>query len=75
MKNIILGLGSLALMVAVTVIGFAAPSEAKSIELRFAFHSPPMDHWYSVGYEPWTKEVEKHTEGRVKIKCFPAGIL
>jgi tripartite ATP-independent transporter DctP family solute receptor len=42
----------------------------KTVTLKFG-HDSPTDHPYQVGAELFKREVEKRTEGRVKVKIFP----
>lgn len=65
--------GSIGLILALTALIFvAAPSQtaAKPIELSFAMHVPPKAAPYHSAFVPWAKEVEKRTNGRVKIKFY-----
>jgi TRAP-type C4-dicarboxylate transport system substrate-binding protein len=47
-----------------------AASGAKPIELSFALHLPPKAGPYVNAFLPWAKEVEKRTEGKLKIKFY-----
>ncbi len=47
---------------------------ARPVELRFA-HGWATTHHVHVVIDAWTKEVEKATEGRVKITIYPGGTL
>jgi TRAP-type C4-dicarboxylate transport system substrate-binding protein len=58
---------SLLLFVAVDV-------KAESVTLTYA-NFPPAATFPSVQMERWAKEVEKRTDGRVKVKTFPGGTL
>jgi len=50
--------------------GFAqAPT--KQIKLKFATHLPSIHHGYRNFIAPWAAEVEKRTEGRVKVIVYP----
>jgi TRAP-type C4-dicarboxylate transport system substrate-binding protein len=46
----------------------------KAIELTYAFFAP-ANTFPAVQMEKWADEVEKRTEGKVKIKTFPGGSL
>jgi TRAP-type transport system periplasmic protein len=48
-----------------------AQTPAKQIRLKFATHLPTMHHGYRNFITPWAAEVEKRTEGRVKITVYP----
>ena len=55
-----------------------APSQAgaqgKVFTLKFASFVTPL-HWVSISLENWCKEVEKRTNGRVKVTMFHANTL
>src|SRR3990170_952752 len=48
----------------------AAQTPAKQVRLKFATHLPTMHHAYRNYIGPWAAEVEKRTEGRVKITVY-----
>lgn len=52
----------------------SAHAEQKETRLRYANFFPPT-HKIAALADEWCKEVEKRTEGRVKITYFPGGIL
>jgi TRAP-type C4-dicarboxylate transport system substrate-binding protein len=52
----------------------APSSGADAIRLKYANFSPPT-HGLSVLSDQWCKELEKRTNGRVKVAYFPAGTL
>lgn len=54
--------------------GYAADGADKSIELTYSNFFPPT-HIQSQLAESWIKEIEKRTNGRVKISYFPGGTL
>jgi len=54
--------------------GLATPAQAKTIELTYA-NFPPPGTFPHVQMERWVKEVEKRSNGKVKIKTFPGGSL
>jgi TRAP-type transport system periplasmic protein len=59
----------------VVVGGFSAQAAEKVINLKFASYMPPM-HKGALEIEgAWCKEVEKRTNGRVKVTYFPGGTL
>ena len=58
-----------------SLIVFSIPeSIAEVIELRYANIFPPV-HKITLLGEEWGKEVEKRTDGRVKVISFPGGSL
>ncbi|MBW1945344.1 MAG: TRAP transporter substrate-binding protein DctP [Deltaproteobacteria bacterium] len=48
----------------------ALASSEKPIELSFASHVPPKAAPYHAAFLPWAKEIEKRSNGRVKIKFY-----
>ena len=48
----------------------AAQAADKPIKLKFATHLPSIHHGLRNGIKPWAAEVEKRTEGRVKIDIY-----
>jgi TRAP-type transport system periplasmic protein len=66
-------------MVVAMVIGLlfhSAPVRAeKAVELRFAQITPAAHPYYSGISEPWAREIEKRTGGKVKITLYPVGTL
>lgn len=67
------------------VIGFALllglicprsdAADQKVITLKFSESNFPATHRYAMLMADWCKEVEKRTNGRIKIDFFPGGIL
>ena len=67
------------------VIGFALllglicprsdAADQKVITLKFSESNFPATHRFAMLMADWCKEVEKRTDGRVKIDFFPGGIL
>ncbi len=51
-----------------------AGAQTKAVSLKFATFVTPL-HWVSISMENWSKEVEKRTNGRVKVTMFHAGTL
>jgi TRAP-type C4-dicarboxylate transport system substrate-binding protein len=58
----------------VFVLACPAQSQEKVIRLKYAVFSPPMSRLAGVA-EQWCKEVEKRSNGRVKIAFFAGGTL
>ncbi|HOD34462.1 MAG TPA: TRAP transporter substrate-binding protein [Syntrophales bacterium] len=58
------------------VFGVMAPPapEAQQIKLTYA-NFPPAQTFPCVQMERWAKEVEKRTNGKVKVQTFPGGTL
>ncbi len=55
-----------------------AKAEAKSesvIELNYASFLPTSHFWFHSICKPWAEEVEKRSNGRVKINMYPGGTL
>lgn len=61
-------------VLAALLIALVGPAHAASITLTYA-NFPPAVTFPSVQMERWAKEVEKRTNGQVKIKTFPGGTL
>jgi TRAP-type C4-dicarboxylate transport system substrate-binding protein len=67
------------LCLCLSIIGFSLMTssvfgQAKPIELNYSIFFPPT-HMHSVYAGEWAKEVEKRTNGRVKIAMFYGGTL
>jgi TRAP-type C4-dicarboxylate transport system substrate-binding protein len=58
--------------VCMTVLSLIAPcqAQAKSVELSVAMHIPPKAAPYPNAFLPWTNEITKQTDGRVKFKFY-----
>ena len=52
----------------------ALQAEAAPIQLNYATHMP-IQHPQTIAAVDWIKEIEKRTQGRVKIQLFPGGSL
>ena len=57
-------------MALLTPAPLLAKSGDKPIELSFAGTSPPKASPYRNAFLPWSKEVEKQTNGKVKVKFY-----
>lgn len=69
------GVGLMVLFFAVSCILIGANSvSAQEIKLKYANFFPPM-HKISAVAEEWCKEIEKRTNGRVKLTYHPGGTL
>jgi len=77
MKKVLLGFFMLMLVIGIIVTGFVkpAPAQAEPIELKVAYHVPPVHVQHRGVIEPWSKELAKRTEGRVTAKLYPAQLL
>ena len=67
---------SLLVVAIVLVAGFSltVPADAGTINLRYA-NFPPAPTFPCVQMERWATEVEKRTNGQVKVTTFPGGTL
>lgn len=69
-------IGSIGLILVFTaMLLVAAPSPAPAKELSCAIHVPPKAAPYHSAFAPWAKELEKRTNGQVKIKFYLAQTL
>ena len=64
----------LAMVWALLIPGQARSAEEKVITLTYSNYFPVM-HKNNIIAEQWSKEIEKRTNGRVKINYFPGGTL
>lgn len=64
------------LVLAALLLG-ASPvkAQAKTIELSCALHIPPKAALYPKAFVPWAKEIEKRTNGQLKIKFYVSQTL
>ena len=77
MRRIAGVVGGICLLVVVVIFVVCLPAqsaEEKVIKLRFA-NFIPASHKITEQTEQWCREVEKRTNGRVKITHFPGGTL
>ena len=70
------GIISALFVCALVVVGGGAPTIAadETIQLTYA-NFPPAPTFPCVQMERWAKEVEKKTNGKVKVKTFPGSTL
>jgi len=73
MRRAFLCLVCVTLMIGIVITSLPATAQppAKQIKLKFATHLPSMHHGYRNLIAPWAAEVEKRTEGRVKVTVYP----
>jgi TRAP-type C4-dicarboxylate transport system substrate-binding protein len=73
MKKVLLFLVCVVLAIGILAVSFPATAQtpAKQIRLKFATHLPIMHHGYKNLIAPWAAEVEKRTQGRVKVTVYP----
>ena len=73
MKKALLCLVCVTLVIGIVIVSLPATAQtpAKQIKLKFATHLPSMHHGYRNLIAPWAAEVEKRTEGRVKVTVYP----
>jgi len=62
------------ILVTSSLFGACATPAPEVIELSYSNFFPPT-HFHSILAEEWVKEIEKRTDGRVKINYFPGGSL
>lgn len=63
------------LFIAMTLFISVIPVSAKTVTLKYATMNAPTSWHHTEFYVKWAEKVEKLTEGRVKIKIFPAQTL
>ena len=63
------------MLTAVFLVSGSFEASAEVIKLRFAQITPAAHPYYSQISKPWAEEIEKRTQGRVKITLYPAGAL
>ena len=51
------------------------PQPVKTFNLSLATHTPEMHYMVKEGFIPWADELEKRTNGQVKITIHPSGAL
>ncbi len=62
------------LLLLAAILPGQAPAQDKSVTLRFSTFFP-VSHQNAVITEQWCKEVEKRTQGKVKVRHFPGATL
>ncbi len=65
----------LVLSVALAACAAPAPTAEKPLELNFSYHAPPQASLTKAILEPWAKDIEAATNGRVKIIHHAGGSL
>jgi len=68
------GLLVVALLLGTVMMGWSQ-TPSKPTELNFAISDPGTHYEVKGVYEVWAKEVEKRTEGRVKVNVYPGETL
>lgn len=63
------------LSIITTLAGFIGSAGAQEIKLTFADQNPPGGWGPTNALQPWVKDVEAATKGRVKITVFPSQTL
>lgn len=62
-----------ACLLATSVVGSFSVHAAETIELKLSSFLPSTHPTQTDFLEPWAKELEERTNGRVKVQIFPAG--
>ena len=50
----------------------AGPTQAQPIVLKLSHSTPPVSPQHKGVFVPWAEELEKRTNGRVKVRIFPS---
>jgi len=70
---------AVAVIVSLVVVGCAKPTPAqapeKTWELKFAGFIPAVARTESTVYEPYVKQIEDATNGKVKVTIYAGGVL
>jgi TRAP-type C4-dicarboxylate transport system substrate-binding protein len=77
MKKILLTSAFILVLLSLVLGACAAPTTApgKVMELKFSYWPPPADKWVQRGILPWGPELEKKTNGAVKVTYFGGSTL
>jgi TRAP-type C4-dicarboxylate transport system substrate-binding protein len=74
MKSTIVKLFLAVCMMSLVICFFSKPVLSAEIRLKYASFFPPT-HAFAILSDQWCKELEKRTNGQVKVAFFPAGTL
>ena len=71
-KNLFVSVCLVGAAIFLAALFLVSPSQAlaKSVELSFATHNPPKAGPMANSFVPWGKEIEKRSNGRLKIKFY-----
>ncbi len=75
MKNKVLILLLVVSLAALSLLSGCASKQEEVIELKFATFWPATDFQVADGHEAWAREIEKRSNGRVKIVIHPGEVL
>jgi TRAP-type C4-dicarboxylate transport system substrate-binding protein len=62
------------LTLALLLLSFTTTANARTYELKFATLMPTGTSWTKL-LDDWVKEVEEKSEGRLKFKMYPGGVM
>jgi len=74
MKHYIMRIFLAVCMISLVLCFFPRPGFSAEIRLKYASFFPPT-HAFAILSDQWCKELEKRTNGQVKVAFFPAGTL
>ena len=75
MKKVCIVIMTVSLIGALVLCGCAKPAPAETIELKWSFHHPAPSIVAKGIFNPWAKQIEEASGGRVKITNYPSASL
>jgi TRAP-type C4-dicarboxylate transport system substrate-binding protein len=75
MKKVFLVVAILLLSLSILLPGCSSGNQTSTTELKFSYWPPPADKWVQRGILPWGDEIEKATNGKIKINYFGGATL
>jgi TRAP-type C4-dicarboxylate transport system substrate-binding protein len=66
---------AIGLAIALVTATHAFAHAAEPLTLKLGFPPPPVSNFYGGALLPWAQEIEKATDGAVKVQIYPGGVL